>query len=442
MTAGTAKLPHARLVLAGATLVACGTILALTRTYNFYFDEWDFILAAPNSSLQWILEPHNEHPVMLLKLLYTALLDTAGLRTYVPYMVAVLAVHAANVMLLFELVRRRAGDLVGFAAALLLLVIGAGWENLLWAFQAGFDGSVAFGLAALLAVDLPRTNRSLAASVLLLAGSLMCSGIGLFFALAVTVYLAIDARRRADIVWLLPLGAAFAAWYLAFGRHGAAPNPPPNAGNVFRAPVYAAWGIGEAAAGVIGEGGWWGPPALVAGAAVVAWTWWRRRPDGVALGVAAALVAFYLVTGLGRAQLGYEQAGAGRYVYEGAVFWLVLLSDAARALPWRGTWRPALVACLFLACFNSGALLFEFAAAKTVQMQREAADLQALATARTSQCLTANGKVDDFVMPQVVDPAAYYRAVDAFGDPAPPLPVADRADYDRALANLVRAACP
>ncbi len=155
----------------------------------------------------------------------------------------------------------------------------------------------------------------------------------------------------------------------------------------------------------------------------------------------AALISFYAVTGLSRAQFGYEQSASGRYVYEGAVFWLLLLGDAARGLPWRGTWRPALVACLFLACFNSGALLFEFAAGKTVQMQREAADLQALNAARGDPCLGPDAAVDPFVMPSVTRPALYYRAVDRYGNPAPHGPVTDAADYAQARTNLDRAGC-
>jgi hypothetical protein len=157
--------------------------------------------------------------------------------------------------------------------------------------------------------------------------------------------------------------------------------------------------------------------------------------------VLAALVALYIVTGLGRAQLGYQQAGAGRYVYEGAAFWLILLADAARGLPWRETWRPALAACLFLACFSSAVLLFSFAAAKGAQMQREVADLQALALERSDPCLSAGATADALVMPQVNDPATYYRAIDRFGDPIAGIPVTDRADFDRARHNLVRAGC-
>jgi hypothetical protein len=74
-------------------------------------------------------------------------------------------------------------------------------------------------------------------------------------------------------------------------------------------------------------------------------------------------------------------------------------------------------------------------------MQREGADLQALDAARSDPCLGADARVDGFVMPQVTVPSLYYRAVDAYGDPAPPLPVTDRGDYAAALANLARTGC-
>jgi hypothetical protein len=167
-------------------------------------------------------------------------------------------------------------------------------------------------------------------------------------------------------------------------------------------------------------------------------TWRRHRPDPFAFGAVAALGTLYVVTGLARAQLGYAQSGSGRYVYEGAVFWLVLLADAARNLPWRGTWRLALVACLFLACFSSSVLLFTYAVAKGAQMQRETADLQALAAERSDPCLSPDGEADPPVMPQVDNPALYYRAVDRYGDPVAGLPITDRADFDRAQANLRR----
>ncbi len=441
MSISSVKIRHARLIVVAMTLVAAAAILLLTHSYTFYFDEWTFILTAPDWTWITYLQPHNEHPVMLPRLIYAALLSTVGLRSYLPYMAVLLALHATSAVLLFEIVRRRAGDLVAIGCAALFLVLGAAWENLLWAFQITFVGSVACGLGMLLALEGPSTPRRLLAAALLLAGALAFSAMGIAFAAGAAVTLVVTPARRRDLLWFAPVIVLFGVWYLALGRGGTPPNPPPRASNVLLVPLFVSWGLGQSAAGLVGESGSWGPPALVLAASAVAVAWWRRRPDALALGVLGALLAVYVVTGLGRVQLGVQQAGAGRYVYEGAALWLILLADVARNLPWRGTWRPALAACLFLACFSSAVLLFSFAAAKSVQMQREVADLQALAFERSDPCLSADGTADALVMPQVNDPATYYRATDRYGDPVAGLPVTDQADFDRARRNLVRAGC-
>jgi hypothetical protein len=436
--AADVRVPHARLLVAATAAIACVAILWLARGFTFYFDEWTFILPA-DSSWTAYLQPHNEHPAMLLRLIYAVLLNTVGMRTYVPYMAVLLALHATTVVLLFELVRLRAGDLIGIGAAVLLLVMGAAWENLLWAFQIGFVGSVACGLGALLVIGAAQPR--MLAAMLLLFGSLMFSGIGLFFLIAVAVWLALTPERRNDLVWLAPVALALGTWYLAYGRSGTPPASTSLAGNVAALPLYTVWGLGASVAGLIGEGGWVGPVLLLLALAALGFSWRRRRPDGFTIGIAAALLAFYVVLGLNRAQIGYQQSGSGRYVYEGAVFWLLLLADAARDLPWRDTWRPALIALVFLACFSSSVLLYSWALAKTVQMQREAADLQALAAVRNDPCLDPHGAVDQLVMPQITSPAAYYRAVDRYGDPARGTPADRGADFERARANLLRPGC-
>jgi hypothetical protein len=439
VTTSEVRIPHARLLVALVALATAAAILWLARGYTFYFDEWTFILGAPDWNAASYLQPHNAHPTMLPRLIYAALLATLGLRSYLPYMAILLALHVATVLLLFELVRRRVGDLVAVACAALLLVLGAGWENLLWAFQMAFVGSVACGLGMLLALESTPTRRRMPLVAALLTVSLMFSGIGLFFGVAAAVRLAATPDRRKDLAWLVPVGVAFGAWYLAYGRFGEPGAPAPSL-NLLVLPLYTLWGLGSSAAGLMGAAGL-APLMLLLAAGAVGFAWWHGRPDPLALGVAAALVSFYLVTGLSRGQLGYQQSGAGRYIYVGAVFWLILLADAARRLPWRGTWRPALVACIFLACFNSSVLLFSFAAAKTAQMQRQVADLQALAAEHGDVCLNPNASVDLLVMPQLTSPALYYRAVDRYGDPAASLPVVDRADFDQARVNLRTAGC-
>jgi len=274
-----------------------------------------------------------------------------------------------------------------------------------------------------------------------LAGSLMFSGVGLVFAVAAAVRLVATGDRRQEVLWLVPVAFVFGAWYVAFGRSGGGTSPAFSAGNILVLPIYTLWGLGTSVAGLFGAGGLLGVPFLVLAAGVVGFAWWRGSLDPFALGVAAGLITFYVLTGLSRAQLGYEQAGSGRYIYEGAIFWLILLADAARGLPWRGTWRPAAIACLFLACFNSSVVLFTYATAKTAQMQRQVADLQALAAERSDPCLNSNGAVDLLVMPQLNAPALYYRAIDRYGDPAASLPVVDHADFEQARTNLQRTPC-
>jgi hypothetical protein len=278
--------------------------------------------------------------------------------------------------------------------------------------------------------------------MVLLLGSLMFSGIGLFFLVAAAVWLALIPARRKELLWLVPVALALGAWYLAYGHTGAPPKPVSLAANLEVLPLYVLWGLGASAAGLIGEGGGlFGAVALVLALVAIGFAWYRHRLDPFAIAIAAAMITFYLVLGVNRAQIGYEQSGAGRYVYEGAVFWLLLLANPASDLPWRGTWRPALIACLFLACFSSSALLYTWAVAKGEQMAREAADLHALASVRGNPCLNPRGAVDLLVMPQVTSPPEYYRAVDRYGDPAASTPLVRDADFENARANLLTPGC-
>src|SRR4029077_16403997 len=76
--AADVRVPHARLLVATAAVIACAAILWLARGFNFYFDEWTVILPM-NSSWTVYLQPHNEHPAMLLRLIYAVLLNTVGM---------------------------------------------------------------------------------------------------------------------------------------------------------------------------------------------------------------------------------------------------------------------------------------------------------------------------------------------------------------------------
>jgi hypothetical protein len=434
------RIPRSRAIVVIGSLLAATTILWLASSFTFYYDEWTFITTAPTWSWATYLLPHNEHPVMLTRAIYAVLLSTVGLRSYLPYVAVLLALHAACVVLLFEIVRRRAGDLVALGAASLLLLLGAGWENLLWAFQLQFVGSVACGLGMLLALQAQPRPRNLFIAATLLTASLMFSGVGLFFGVAAVVQLAATPDRRHDLVWFAPTAVAVLAWYLAFGRTYASVTALPLA-EIAALPLYLLWGLGASAGGLVGVSGYAGLAVAALAAAAVALTWRRSGRDPFRLGIVAGLVSFYAMTGLIRVQLGYQQSGASRYTYEGAVFWLLLLADAARYLPWRGLWRPALLFCLFFAFISNSVLLETSASARALLMQRQIADLQALAAERDDPCIDPNGAADPIVMPVETRPALYYRAVDLYGDPSRSLPIVDQGDFDQARANLRTPGC-
>jgi hypothetical protein len=440
VNASDVRIPHARLIVAIAAFVASAAILWLARGMTFYYDEWTFILSAPDWTAATLLKPHNEHPVMITRTIYAALLSTVGLRSYMPYMAALLAVQAATVVLLFEVVRRRAGDLVGLGSALLLMVLGAGWENLLWAFQIQFVGSVACGLGMLLALHGERRRRNLLIATALLTASLMFSGVGLFFGAAGAAELALTPGRRRDLLWFAPTAVALAAWFVAFGR-SYQPTTPVSPADLAALPLYVIWGLGSGVGGLIGVTGVAGLVALALAAIAVVITWMRGARDPFRLGIVAGLVSFYAVTGLIRVQLGFQQSGASRYTYIGAVFWVLLLADSARYLPWRGAWRPVLVACVLVACASNSVVLYAAAGDRTNIMKTQVADLQALAAERSDHCLNPDGAVDPLVMPAEADPALYYRAIDKYGDPSAGQPVTDRADFERAKTNLQTPGC-
>jgi hypothetical protein len=268
----------------------------------------------------------------------------------------------------------------------------------------------------------------------------MFSAVGLFFGVAAAVPLALTRDRRRDLLWVAPTAVALTAWFLAFGRTYE-PTTPVAPADLAGLPLYVIWGVGSGVAGLIGAVGVAGLALLALAALAVVFSWVRGARDPFRLGILAGLVTFYAVTGLIRVQLGYQQSGASRYTYIGAVFWILLLADSARYLPWRGAWRPALVACVLLACVSNGVLLYTSAVVRTATMQTQIADLQALAAERGDRCLNPDGAVDPLVMPPETHPAVYYRAIDKYGDPSAGLPITDQADFDLAKANLQTPGC-
>jgi len=205
-----------------AAAAAAVVILALGAGLTFFSDEWAFIESRALGDLSTWFSPHNEHWATLPILVYRALVETVGIGSYMPYLAVLVLLHLTVVGLAYELVRRSSGPWVALAVGVVLLVFGGGFENLFWAFQTGFVGATAAGVAAILVFDAsPLTaKRATLGACLLLASLASQGGPGIVCSIAVGIELLLDRRRRPMVILLAFPAAIYAAWYVLIGRVG------------------------------------------------------------------------------------------------------------------------------------------------------------------------------------------------------------------------------
>ena len=253
--------------------MALAGLLWYTRRQWFTEDDWEFIhRLIPGAGKLGLFVPHNEHWVTLPLLVFRGLFAVVGLRSYVPYLAVLLALHVITAHLMWRIMLRAGADaLLATAVAAVFLVLGTGAENLDWAFQVGFVGSLAAGLGMVLAAQGPGP-RHLVAAWLLGVASLMCSGLGpiMVVAAALTALL-VFGWRRALLTASVPM-VVFAAWWLVVGRNP--PTPPVPHGALGSVPDYVFTGITSAAADISGL-------AFVGALLLVPLAWWlavRARP--------------------------------------------------------------------------------------------------------------------------------------------------------------------
>ena len=283
------------LVVVGALVI----LVWLGREMTFYHDEYAFLLLR-DISWDGLLQPHNEHLSATLVLLYRVLVGTVGTVSYWPYLAVTFALHVVVAGIVYVVVRREASGMWALGAMAVVLLLGSGGDDILWAFQSGTIGATAAGMAAVVVAP-----RRPAVAAVLLTLSLATSGAGLAF-LAGTGFHLLLIRPRA-LPWLLVPVVPYLLWLIVFGVWGIA--PPQFAG----LPEYVLSGLTASAAGAIGS------TSLVVGQVVLlalAFGYGRARSiPPVVLALLVSGVAFFTIAGLARAHLGPEQATASRYVY-------------------------------------------------------------------------------------------------------------------------------
>ena len=419
MTATATPPPRRRLALPSATawvglagllVAAAALILYLGRSTGFYYDEWNFVLERRAWSLDALLQPHNEHLSVVPVLIYKLLFSAVGIESYTPYRVAGVAVHLTVLVLLFVYARRRVGDVLALGIVVLIAVFGSAWPDVMWPFQAGFLGSLAAGIGALLCLDRGDRRGEIAASALLTVALASSSlGIPILAAAAIEVLGRPDRRRR----WFVLVAPAvlYGLWYL--GYHSG--DGRESIDNLLSTPAYVAEAAAAAVGSVFGLGTEWGRPLTIAVIALLVLAIRRGAPDPWRLAALIALpLVFWALTGLARADL--HEPGAPRYLYPGAIFLLLIAVEAARGLRVSREALAALVVLLGFAAISNVGLLRNGAG----YLRDQTAELDgALAAVRLAgPRVSPQFRPQPTVAPQIFA-GSYLAAVKDLGSPAP-----------------------
>jgi hypothetical protein len=315
-----------RVDLAVGALLVVGPIvlLLLSLGMTFFGDEWEFIrLRSLSDPANWFV-PHNEHWSTLPIIVYRSLVETVGLRTYVPYIALVLILHTVVVLLIYRLVRLASGPLAGGAVAVVAMYFGSGADNLFWGFQIGAVGATALCLAALLVLEGQASIRSAGIVLGLLLIALATHGIAMPMVVAIGVSIAVRRSWRPFFPIVLVGVAVYAGWFELVGSRGiGVQGDPVSVTAALRVPVAILVGVSTAASA------WTGLPPLfgvLPAAAMLALAAYRASKGPFPHRFAACLsglVVFYGLVGLTRAVGGAAAAEASHLTYFGGALFVV-----------------------------------------------------------------------------------------------------------------------
>lgn len=323
--------------LLGAALVF---YLVIGRDHWFFSDDWGFIATRSLTDPGDLLEPRNDHWSTTPIVVYRVLWNLFELRTYLPYQAIVVVLHLACALLLRTLARKAgAGAWTATIGAASFVLFVSGFENIIWAIQVSYLGSLCFGLGQLVLADHDgRIGRRDVAGLACGFACLISSGVGL--TLVAVVGVAVLARRgwQAAAFHTVPLGLVYVTWWLTLGTGSPGTSSP---GQVVR---FVGAGV-AAAFDTLGQvpGAGWALALLLAGG--LGLRWWGRPWDQLRVEVSAPLamllgaLVFLVISGIARAgTFGPASAGEPRYYTFVVALGLPALILAADAV-WR-RWRP------------------------------------------------------------------------------------------------------
>jgi hypothetical protein len=321
------------LLLAPALVAAAALTLGLTWHFTFLQDTWDFLINRRAFTADALLQPHNEHIVVIPVAIEQLFLHLFGMTSAKPEFVLLTVGLLVTTCLLFVYVRRRVGPWFALFATALILFLGPAWELLLWPFEISLLGSMLFGLAMLLALERDDRRGDVLACVCL-ALSLGFSSLGIPFVVAALVAVLIsprERRRQRAFVVVVP-AALFLAWYVGWGHNA---ENHLSVRNVLASPHFVAESIAVGVGNLFGLGTnpissateiGWGTALVVLIVGLLVWRQ-RGRPgfDPGLWPVAAAAATNWFLTAFN--QMPGRAPASSRYQYASCIFILLLLAN-------------------------------------------------------------------------------------------------------------------
>ena len=435
------------LLLAAAMLASGAVLLYLTRNFNFLLDEWTFLLGRRGLNADALLAPHNEHLSLIPVLIYKSLLELFGMESARPFQVVATATFLTSAAVLFAWLRTRIDGWLALGATVLVLFMGAAWEDLLWAFQVGYFGSMAAGLGMLLALRRESRGGDRVACALLVV-SICCSSLGIPFVAGALVAIATGPRWRSRVYVVAVPVALYALWWLGWGHEASRTT---SLENLADAPLYVFDSIASAISSLLGlatprdESGIgaydWGRVLAVAAIGLAGWRLVRLGSVPRWLWVVAAIgFSFWLLSAFN--QIPDRQPSSSRYQYVGGIFVILIAAELLRGVRPRPAALAVAAAVVLLAVLSGTSYLNQSAKSYDATSDLIGADLAALELARDivqpgfilRNQIAGTGYVH-------VTADDYLRAADAHGSPADtPEELAAAPELARMAADRVSAA--
>lgn len=336
---------------AAVLLVAVPALLWVNRHQWFVADEWDFLVDRRADSLDSLLQPHNEHWSTLPILVYRALIATVGLRSYLPYVTIALLTHLVAAHLLWRIMRRTGTDpWIAAGLAAVFTVLGAGHDNLLWAFQLGFNAALALGLLAIILVADDRGRRHVAAAVTAVV-SLLTSGVAVVMVGVAGLAAALRGRVRTAALVVTPAAVVYVVWLAGYGQQGLGSHAHIAQRSIGGVARYVWVGMAGTAEEVTGLHGWGGLVLLVT-AVLAAYTARRRAASwAVPVAMVVGVMTLFALIGVGRTGAGLSLARSPRYVHV-ATGLLLPLAGLALTGPAAGSSTRRVVVMVLLAALT------------------------------------------------------------------------------------------